>query len=93
VDPDPDPHRSATNKNQGNKLDRSRIRINLQMTSQNVWNMIVFEHFFTGLSLYLETRIWIRIRKKQNQNTDPHQRDKTNPDPHQGDADPQYCFL
>ena len=38
------------------------------MTSQNVpmeygpiW---LFEHFFKGLSLYLEARIWIRIRVK-----------------------------
>jgi hypothetical protein len=37
-------------------------RINLQMTSQNVWNMRLFEHFFNGLSLYLEARIWIQIR-------------------------------
>ncbi len=41
---------------------RIRIRINFQMTSQNVWNMNLFEHFFTGLSLYLDARIWIPIR-------------------------------
>jgi hypothetical protein len=41
---------------------RIRIRINLQMTSQNEWNMSQFEHFFNGLCLYLEARIWIRIR-------------------------------
>jgi hypothetical protein len=29
---------------------RIRIHINLQMTSQNVWNMSLFEHFFKGLS-------------------------------------------
>jgi hypothetical protein len=43
-----------------------RIRINLQMISQAaklyLWNMSLFEHFFKGLSLYLEARIWIRIR-------------------------------
>jgi hypothetical protein len=40
----------------------NRIRINSQMTSQNVWNMSLFGHFFKGLSLYLAARIWIRIR-------------------------------
>jgi hypothetical protein len=39
-----------------------RIRIILQMTSQYIWNMSLYEHFFKGLSLYLESRIWIRIR-------------------------------
>jgi hypothetical protein len=39
-----------------------RIRITLQMTSQNVWNVSLFEHFFKDLSLYLEARIWIQIR-------------------------------
>jgi hypothetical protein len=41
---------------------RIRIRINLQMTSQNVWDMSLFEHFFMSLNLHLEARIWIRIR-------------------------------
>ncbi len=51
---------------------RIRIRINMQITSQNVWNMSLFEHFFKGLSLYLDpepqqesrirTGIRIRIR-------------------------------
>jgi hypothetical protein len=41
------------------------IRINLQMTSQNVWNMSLFEHFFKVLSLYLEARIRVRIRIKE----------------------------
>jgi hypothetical protein len=27
---------------------RIRIRINLQMTSQNVWTMSLFEQFFKG---------------------------------------------
>jgi hypothetical protein len=36
--------------------------INLQMTSQNVWIMSLIDHFFKGLSLYLEARIWIRIQ-------------------------------
>jgi hypothetical protein len=31
------------------------------MTSQNVWNMSLFEHFFKVLSLYFEVRIQIRI--------------------------------
>ncbi len=43
-------------------VDWIRIRINLQMTSKNVWNISLFEHFFKGLSLYLEARIWIRIQ-------------------------------
>jgi hypothetical protein len=43
-------------------LTRIGIRINLQMISQNVWNKSLFEHFFKGVSLYLEARIWIRIR-------------------------------
>ncbi len=41
-----------------------RIRIYLQMTSRNDWNMNLIQHFFKGLSLYLEARIWIRIRIK-----------------------------
>jgi hypothetical protein len=39
-----------------------RIRIKLQMTSQNVWIMSLFEYFFKVLSLYLEARIRIRIK-------------------------------
>jgi hypothetical protein len=61
------------------------------MKSQDVWNMSVFEHFFKGLSLYLEARIWIRIRINENQNPDPRQGDKSNPDPHLSDVDPQHC--
>jgi hypothetical protein len=34
------------------------------MTSQNVWNMSLFEHFVKVLSLYLEARIRIRIKVK-----------------------------
>jgi hypothetical protein len=41
---------------------RNWIHINLQMASQNVWNMSLFEQFLKGLSLYLEARIWLRIR-------------------------------
>jgi hypothetical protein len=41
---------------------RIRIRINLQMTSQNVWNMSLIEHFCKGMNIYLEARIWIRIQ-------------------------------
>ncbi len=57
---------------------RIRIRINLQITSQNVWNMSLFLALFQGFGLYLEARIWIRIRINKNQNPDQH------PDPHQG---------
>jgi hypothetical protein len=42
----------------------SWIRINLQMTSQNVWNMSLFEHFFKVLRHYLETMFRIRIEEK-----------------------------
>jgi hypothetical protein len=55
-----------------------RIRIILQITSQNVWNMSLFEHFFKALSLYWEAKIRIRIS------------DKLDPDPHQSDAEPQH---
>ena len=41
---------------------RIRIRFTLQMTSQNAWNMSLFEHFFKLLSPYLEARIRIRIK-------------------------------
>jgi hypothetical protein len=69
----------------------------LQMTSQNVWNMSLFEHFFNVLGLYLEFRIRIRIEvkgttlkphqsDKQDADLDPHQSYKQDPDrdPHQG---------
>ncbi len=36
--------------------------IQMQMTSHNVLNMSLFNHFFKVLSLYLEARIRIRIR-------------------------------
>jgi hypothetical protein len=38
-----------------------RIRINLQMTSQNVCDMSLILHFFKGYSLNLAARIWVRI--------------------------------
>ncbi len=41
-----------------------RIRINLQMTNQNVWNISLFTHFSKVLSLYLVARIRIRIKAK-----------------------------
>jgi hypothetical protein len=73
LDPHPDPHQHQLKikirilsririKVIGWIRNRIRIHINLQMTSQNVWNMSLYEHFFKGLSLYLEARIWIRIR-------------------------------
>jgi hypothetical protein len=40
------------------------IRIFLQMTRKNVWDMRIFEHFFKVMSLYSEA--WIRIRIKVN---------------------------
>jgi hypothetical protein len=39
-----------------------RIRIHLQMTNLNVWNISLFGHFFKVLSLYLEARSRIRIK-------------------------------
>jgi hypothetical protein len=56
--PDPHPHQIKLRiwiRIKGISL--IRIRITLQMTSQNVWNMSLFEHFFKDLSLYLEARI------------------------------------
>jgi hypothetical protein len=46
--------------------DRIQIRIwvNLQMTSQKIWQMSLFEPFFKIFSIYLETRIGIRIRNR-----------------------------
>ncbi len=41
-----------------------RIRINLKMTSHNVWNTSLSEHFSRVSSLYLEARIRIRIKVK-----------------------------
>jgi hypothetical protein len=55
---------------------RIRIRINLQMTSQKVLKMSLFEHFFKDLSLYLE---------HQGEKSDPN----PHPDPHQIHVDPQ----
>jgi hypothetical protein len=47
-----------------------RICINLQMTSQNVWNMeyrmSLYEHFFKGLGLFLEARIRIKVMRIRN---------------------------
>ncbi len=47
---DPDPHQSVS---------CIRIQIILQITSQNVWNISLFEHLFKVF--YLEARIRIRI--------------------------------
>jgi hypothetical protein len=65
----------------------SWIRVNLQMTSQNVWKMSLFEHFVKVLSLYLKPRIRIQIR-------DPHRSERQDPDSHQSvkqDPDPHRC--
>jgi hypothetical protein len=50
------------------------IRINLQMTSQNVWNMRLFEHIFRGLD----------------SDPDPHQSEKSAPDPHPHSIDDEF---
>jgi hypothetical protein len=50
---DPDPHQS-------DKLDLDPHQF--ADDKQTVWTMNLFEHFFKGLSLYLEARTWILIR-------------------------------
>ncbi len=52
-----------------------RICINLQMPSQNVWNMSLFEHFLKGLSLISSWDL--------DPDSHPHQGEKSDPDPHQ----------
>jgi hypothetical protein len=55
--PDPYPHQVKIRIRMRIKVIRwirTRIRINLHMPSQNVWNMSLFEHFFKGLSLYFK---------------------------------------
>ncbi len=52
----PDPHQS-------DKLDPDRHEF-VQMTSQNEWNMSLFDYFFKVLSLYLAAMIRIRIKVK-----------------------------
>jgi hypothetical protein len=51
------------------------------MTSQNVWNMSLFEHFFQGFEFLFGSL-----------DPDAHQSDKRDPDPRQGDADPQHSL-
>jgi hypothetical protein len=41
-----------------------RIRINVQMTSQNVWIMSRFEYILKVMSLYFGDRVRIRIKVK-----------------------------
>jgi hypothetical protein len=68
---DPHPHQIKKQDSDPHQSDSwIRIRINFQMTSQNVRNMSLFEHFFKVLSLYLETRIWIRIRIRINKKSE-----------------------
>jgi hypothetical protein len=62
VDPDPHPRPFKIRIRIRIKVISWMIRINLQMTSQNVWNMSSFENFFKGFSPYLESRVWIHIR-------------------------------
>jgi hypothetical protein len=65
---DPDPHGSASNwcriRICIKVISWIRILIKLQVSSQNVCNMSLFEHFFNGLSLYLEAMIRILFRVK-----------------------------
>jgi hypothetical protein len=62
-DPHPDPHPHPHQRKIRIQIrikviswirNRIGIHIDLQMTSQNVWNMILFKHFFKGVSFYLE---------------------------------------
>jgi hypothetical protein len=48
------------------------IHINLQMTGQNVWYMSLFEHFFKGLSSYVEARIWPDPYPYHGEKSDPY---------------------
>jgi hypothetical protein len=81
-----------------------RIRINLQIISQNFGKWAHFSIFSRFMSIYLEARfrIWNRIKvkgrirtgmkvTKQDPDPNPHQNDKQDPDPHQCDADPPHC--
>jgi hypothetical protein len=47
-----------------------RIRINLQMTSKNLWKMRLFEHFFKGLTLSLNYDLDPDIDQHQNEKSD-----------------------
>jgi hypothetical protein len=84
-----------------------RIRTNLQMTSQNVWNKRLFEHLSKVLSLYLEARIRVGIHIKVKGRILIRFRNEVKiriririkwqpgsgtPDPSQSDADPQHCL-
>jgi hypothetical protein len=82
-DVDPDPHQIKIRihiKVISWIPNRIRVRINLRMTSQNVWNMSLFYHFF-------------QKNLNSDPHPDPHQDDKSNPDPHQRDADPHHCCM
>jgi hypothetical protein len=49
LDPQPDPHPHHEKfRIRINVISWIRVRVNLQMTSQNVWNMSLFWHFFKG---------------------------------------------
>jgi hypothetical protein len=61
-------------------LDPHQIKILIRIWIR-IKMICLFEHFFKGLSFYLEAGIRIRIRVIS-RNPDPHL------DPHQGDADP-----
>ncbi len=56
---------------------RIRTRNDLQMTSENVWKMSLFEPFFKVSSLYMEAKI---------RNPEPHQSERLDPDPHQSEC-------
>ncbi len=65
---------------------RIRIRNNLYMKSQNVWQKSIFEKIFKVLNLYLEAIIRIRIRIKVTSRIRIGINGKQDPDPHQCNA-------
>jgi hypothetical protein len=63
------------------------------MTSQNVWNMSLFEpFFFKPLFGSKDPDPHQSETQDPDPDSDPYQSDKQDPDPHphQGDADPQH---
>jgi hypothetical protein len=61
---------------------RIRIRINLQMSSQNVWNMTLFEHFSQDFEpLFGGQDPDLHQSERWDPDPDPHRSDKQDPDP------------
>jgi hypothetical protein len=75
-DPPPDPHqikiRIRIRIKEISSI-RNLIRINLQMTGYNIWNMSLFEHSFKGFELLFGSYLA--------NDPDPHQDEKSDPNP------------